>query len=64
MKTKYINVEEAAARLGVVTSRVTAMCRAGKIIGAEKIGRDWVIPAKLKLIPGKRGPARRAAPVK
>ena len=39
-----INVQEAAKRWGMTERRVTACCRAGKIIGARKEGKLWYIP--------------------
>lgn len=38
-----ITVNEAAARLGLHPSRVRIFCRDGRIRGATKLGRDWVM---------------------
>lgn len=40
----HLTTTQAAARLGVTPSRVRRMIIDGVIIGAEKIGRDILIP--------------------
>ena len=50
---------EIAAQWGVTPKRVRQLCQAGRIPGAQKIGRDWVIPADAAVTPGSRGPQRR-----
>jgi hypothetical protein len=40
-----ITVKEAALLWGVTERRITGLCREGKISGAEKIGKTWLIPA-------------------
>ena len=42
---ELLNAEEAASRLNVSAWAVRAWCRQGKMAGASKVGRDWVIPA-------------------
>ncbi len=44
LSSKYASSEETAARWGVTPSLVCRWCRAGKIKGAVKMGRDWMIP--------------------
>ena len=39
-----MNTREAAGKWGMTERRVTACCRAGKIIGAVKKGKEWSIP--------------------
>lgn len=39
-----MTVPEAAARLGVSRQWVLKLCRDGRIHGARRIGRDWLIP--------------------
>jgi len=56
---KLLNSKEAAHELGVNTSRVVQLLLAGRIRGARKIGRDWIIPSPIKVKPGSRGPAMR-----
>ena len=42
---QYISCEEMGEKLGLSRRRVQQLCAQGKIPGAEKIGRDWLIPA-------------------
>lgn len=35
---------QASVHLGLTDRRVRQLCAAGKIPGARRIGRDWVIP--------------------
>ena len=39
-----ISVKEAAALWGVTERRITGLCREGRISGAEKNGKSWLIP--------------------
>ncbi|MDD7601536.1 MAG: AAA family ATPase [Firmicutes bacterium] len=39
-----MTVKEAAARWNLTERRVTALCREGRIDGAEKKGRGWLLP--------------------
>ena len=45
----YINVEEAAKKWNVSERRVTLLCRNGRIIGAKKEGKLWLVPDVAKL---------------
>lgn len=38
-----ITAKEAAVRLGLHPSRIRVFCREGRIRGATKLGRDWVM---------------------
>ena len=42
---EYVNVSEAASKMGVSVRRVQQMCKNGEISGAIKKGRSWLIPA-------------------
>lgn len=57
----YISVAEAAEIMQKDPSLVQKMCRAGKLDGATKKGRDWLIPRKSaeNYTPGPRGFAAR-----
>lgn len=46
MKTEpdFVTTAEAAVSLGLTVRRVQAMLNAGKFVGAQKFGRDWLIP--------------------
>jgi len=41
----YQTVEEFAQDAGVSPRRIRVICRQGRIPGAYKHGRDWMIPA-------------------
>lgn len=41
---EYISVKEAARLWNITERSVTGLCRAGRIEGAYKNGRDWMIP--------------------
>lgn len=44
-KTKFETAQQAAARLGITVRAVQKQAAAGKIPGAERHGRSWMIPA-------------------
>ena len=54
-----VTVSQAAEELGISAARVRALCGEGRIVGARKIGRDWLIPTPIKRIPVRRGRPRR-----
>jgi hypothetical protein len=41
---EYIKVSEAAERWRISAHRVQELCKMGKIEGAVRFGRDWMIP--------------------
>lgn len=43
--TNMIPIAEYAARIGKATITVADKCRRGTLPGAQKIGRDWFVPA-------------------
>ncbi len=51
---KYIDVREAAGQWDMLERRVTALCRDGKIPGAKKEGKSWLIPVNSKKPPDGR----------
>ena len=51
-----VTVRQAAVRLGVSERRVRQLAREGRVRGATKTGSEWLIPAPVEVIPGKRGP--------
>ena len=44
-KGKMMTVAEVADRLNLTVGRIRVLCREGRFAGAQKIGRDWGIPA-------------------
>ena len=52
---KYLTVEEVAAELAVTTERIYQLLWEGRIEGAHKHGRDWLIPSPVvRLAPGQK----------
>ncbi|MCQ2446490.1 MAG: hypothetical protein MJ141_06385, partial [Clostridia bacterium] len=45
----YLNVHETAEKWGASERRVTLLCREGRIFGAKKTGKTWLIPANAKM---------------
>lgn len=64
MDIKFLSTKQAAARLGVSTRRVCALCKQGRL--GWRVGREWVIPevqlARFAAIPRKAGRPQRAKP--
>ena len=42
---EYITTKEASARWGISTIRITVLANEGRIPGAQRLGRSWLIPA-------------------
>jgi hypothetical protein len=40
----YIGAREAAEHWGITQRRVEALCVSGRVYGAERIGKMWLIP--------------------
>ena len=54
----YIHTTEAAKLLGIIPRRLLDLLQKGRVVGAYKSGRCWIIPlfdGLPKIIPGKRG---------
>ena len=51
---EYTTIREAAAELGLEESWVRRLCIAGRIVGAVKVGRDWMIPKPVKRVEARR----------
>ena len=41
---EYISISKAAERWNLPERRITALCRAGRLVGAKKVGGRWLIP--------------------
>jgi hypothetical protein len=48
---KFISATAAAKALGRDRSRVKILCAQGRIKGAVKVGRSWVIPSPVIRLP-------------
>ena len=51
---EYLDVKSTAEKWKVTERRVTALCRNGRIIGAKKEGKNWIIPDDVELPPDGR----------
>jgi excisionase family DNA binding protein len=54
MKNELISVQAAAQVLGVSERHVRRLAQVGRVQGAKKIGRDWLIPSPPVVTPGSR----------
>jgi excisionase family DNA binding protein len=51
-----LSTADAAARLGISQRRLQALLKEGRVKGAERVGRAWLIPDNPQVIGGSRGP--------
>jgi hypothetical protein len=58
---EMLTCAEFAALQRVGARRIRALASGGRIAGARKWGRDWLIPARAKIAAGTRGPASNAS---
>ena len=56
---EYVTVGEAAERIGVSQSRIRELIRLGRIEGAVRVGRRWMIPSSFRVTPVKIGRPRK-----
>jgi hypothetical protein len=56
MDKPILTIREFAGRLNVSDRRARVLAASGRVAGAVKIGRDWLIPASARVAPGSRGP--------
>ena len=56
---EYLKIQEVAQKWGVSTRNVQMLCSAGKIEGAVRFGRDWMIPKDAPKPPDRRTKAGR-----
>ena len=59
---EYLKIQEVAPKWGVSTRNVQMLCAAGKIPGAVRFGRDWMIPKDAPKPADGRSRAARFAP--
>ena len=59
---EYLKIQEVALKWGVSTRNVQMLCAAGKIPGAVRFGRDWMIPKDAQKPADGRSRAARLAP--
>jgi len=44
LETELMTTNEAATQWGITTRRVQVLCESGKVTGAVRMGRTWIIP--------------------
>ena len=54
----YVTAREAAEEVGLSYTRIRALLRRGRVMGAIKPQRDWLIPSPVDILPPKRTPRR------
>lgn len=52
----FATCTEAAQELGLSARRIRALCEQGRVHGAIKVGRDWLIPRPIRIEPARKGP--------
>jgi len=56
---RMIGTKEYAQLHGLSQVRVRQLCEAGRIPGAQKVGKTWIIPEDALPIPARKGPKGR-----
>lgn len=51
---EYITTKEASAKWGISTIRITVLANEGRIPGAKRLGRSWLIPANANKPPERK----------
>lgn len=61
LRDNYLTGAEVAEILGKTPGMIAKLCQTGKLPGAEKMGKTWIIPkiAVKKYVPEKPGPKPR-----
>lgn len=54
-KSHFVSTTEAGEELGITSSRMRRLLLDGRVKGAKKIGRNWVIPTPIMISRGSRG---------
>ena len=60
---EYVTVSEVVQMTGKAASMIARLCQTGKLPGAKKIAKTWMIPREsvLNYTPGPRGPKPKKA---
>lgn len=58
---EYITTKEASAKWGISTSRITLLANEGRIPGAQRLGKSWLIPANAIKPPERKANHTRSA---
>ena len=61
MVDRVTTLPEVAKRLGIMPRTLRLWCAAGRVPGAQKIGRDWLIPDDAEIDRPKTTRPRKAA---
>ena len=49
MPIKLVTAAQAAIALDVTPARIRQLAGAGRIKGAKRMGRDWIMPSRLRI---------------
>lgn len=60
---KQITVNQAEAKLKIKPRRIRVLCEQKRIPGAEKVGRDWLLPENPVITPAPHNPRAGKAPI-
>ncbi len=58
---KLIGAEDGAAKLGITSRRLRALCAERRVAGARRVAGRWFVPETISakdIAPGTRGPKR------
>jgi len=47
----YLTTKEAASRLGTNVRRIQDLLAQGRIVGAQRVGRSWIIDETFSVLP-------------
>ncbi|MBM3932741.1 MAG: DUF2283 domain-containing protein [SAR202 cluster bacterium] len=53
---RKVTTSVAAREMGISVRRLQALLQQGRVEGAERVGRDWLVPLPAEVRPGLRGP--------
>lgn len=63
MRGAWLTTAEAADILGISRRRIQQYCAGGRVLGAYRAGRDWMIPLHTNGKPLISGPENRKGPI-
>ena len=59
---RYLTMAEAAERIGITPRRMTALCKTGKVPGAQRHGHVWMVPEGFRWERHNTGPKPKKPP--
>ena len=61
--TVLLTCTEAAKQVGLSSRRLRQLLAQGRVKDARMIGRSWIVPVPVEILPSPRGPGRTAKAV-